>query len=195
MKTLKKQVTRTAILATIIGLTFAWAVTALQADPPEELPEELLTIASEPTEEPEPVITFEAEEPEPYTPDPEEVELIGRTIWGEAGGVKSKAERAAVAWCILNRADARQQSVEEVVTAPKQFHGYRTWGECPKEHLDLAADVLTRWHNEKNGAEDVGRTLPAEYLYFYGDGKRNHFSKEWKSGETWDWSLSNPYIQ
>lgn len=126
--------------------------------------------------------------------DPAEVELIGRTIWGEAGGVKSKAERAAVAWCILNRVDQRGQTVEQVVTAPKQFFGYRTWGECPQEHLDLAADVLTRWYAEKNGATDVGRTLPADYLYFLGDGQRNHFTQEWQSSNNWDWSLPNPYI-
>ena len=194
METSKKQVFTTAILAAVISLTFVWSVTSLQAAPPDRLPDELLGTTNETDEETPQPVTFEAEEPETYTPDPKEVELIGRTIWGEAGGVKSKAERAAVAWCILNRADARQQSIEEVVTAPKQFHGYRTWGECPEEHLELAADVLTRWHNEKNGAEDVGRTLPSEYLYFYGYGKRNHFSKEWRSGETWDWSLNNPYI-
>lgn len=126
--------------------------------------------------------------------DPAEVELIGRTIWGEAEGVKSEAERAAVAWCILNRVDARGQTIEEVVTAPEQFKGYRTWGECPQRHLDLAADVLARWYAEKDGAEDVGRVLPADYQYFIGDGERNHFSIEWKSTDYWDWSLHDPYI-
>lgn len=126
--------------------------------------------------------------------DPVEVELIGRTIWGEAGGVKSKAERAAVAWCILNRVDERGQTIEQVVTEPQQFIGYRTWGECPQEHLDLAADVLMRWHAEKKGAENVGRTLPTGYQFFVGDGERNHFTQEWRSHDYWDWSLRNPYI-
>ena len=125
---------------------------------------------------------------------PAEVELIGRTIWGEADGVKDMAERAAVAWCILNRVDTYEQTIEEVVTAPKQFHGYRTWGECPQRHLDLAADVLNRWYAEKDGAEDVGRVLPSDYLYFIGDGERNHFSIEYQSTDYWNWSLHNPYI-
>ena len=116
--------------------------------------EPLATFTAAPTEAPTPTPTVQAL-------NPAEVEMIGRTIWGEAGGVKSKAERAAVAWCILNRVDERGQSVEQVVTAPHQFYGYRTWGECPQEHLDLAADVLTRWNAEKSGAADVGRTLPA----------------------------------
>lgn len=131
---------------------------------------------------------------DPVELDPAEVEYIGRTIWGEAEGVKSEAERAAVAWCILNRVDAYGQTIEEVVTAPKQFHGYRTDGTCPPMFLDLAADVLTRWNAEKNGVEDVGRVLPADYLYFIGDGERNHFSIEYQEDtDFWDWSLDNPY--
>lgn len=125
--------------------------------------------------------------------DPKEVELIGRTIWGEAGGVASTAERAAVAWCILNRVDKHGKTIEEVITAPHQFYGYRTGGECPQEHLDLAADVLERYYAEKRGEANVGRVLPKEYLYFTGDGQRNHFSTEWRGTSHWNWSLSDPY--
>ena len=50
------------------------------------------------------------------------------------------------------------------------------------------------WGAEKAGEEDVGRTLPADYLFFEGDGAENHFRKEYeKTGETWDWSLPDPY--
>lgn len=137
----------------------------------------------------------------PATPEPRisiqldqaEVELIGRAIWGEAGGVKSMDERAAVAWCILNRVDAYEQSIVEVVTAPNQFKGYHIKGDCPEEHMVLAADVLTRWYQEKAGEQDVGRTLPAEYLYFIGDGSRNHFSEEYLSDDYWEWTLESPY--
>lgn len=167
---------------------------------PEESPE-YIRVIPEPIEAADelaaPVATEAPAVEEPEELDPVEVELIGRTIWGEADGVKSEAERAAVAWCILNRVDASGQTIEEVVTAPEQFDGYRPagkWGECPQRHLDLAADVLTRWNAEKDGAEEVGRVLPADYLYFIGDGERNHFSIEWKSTDYWDWSLYDPYI-
>lgn len=122
-----------------------------------------------------------------------DAELIGRTIWGEAGGVKDPAERAAVAWCILNRVDAWGQTIEQVVTKPRQFTGYRPKGDCPQEHIDMARDVLERWAAEKAGEENVGRVLPAGYLYFLGDGKHNHFTIEWKGTNTWDWSLTSPY--
>ena len=176
----------TFITGAMIGATAASLV--VKADEPKKVPVFV--------DKPVPVIVTINEENQlnTYSPDPEEVELIGRTIWGEAEGVKSKAERAAVAWCILNRVDAWDKTIEEVVTAPVQFLGYRPEGECPQEHLDLAADVLTRWNAEKKGAEDVGRTLPANYLYFYGDGERNHFSIEWRSGIYWRWTLTDPYI-
>lgn len=125
---------------------------------------------------------------------PYEVELIGRTIWGEAEGVGCKAEQAAVAWCILNRVDESGKSIEEVITAPHQFQGfYRVKGPVPKPFIELAEDVLTRWHLEKAGADDVGRVLPADYLFFIGDGARNYFSKEWKATDYWGWSLKSPY--
>lgn len=59
--------------------------------------------------------------------------------------------------------------------------------------LDLAADVIERWLQEKNGAADAGRVLPAEYLFFSGDGTHNYFRTEWRGGTVWDWSLPSPY--
>lgn len=126
-----------------------------------------------------------------------DAKLIARTLWGECRGVKSKAEQAAVAWCILNRVDAEGYacgtSVEYVVTFPDQFAGYDASYPVTDELYDLAVDVLTRWQLEKAGASDVGRVLPKEYLWFTGDGQRNHFTDEWKGGNRWDWSLPSPY--
>lgn len=126
--------------------------------------------------------------------DPAEIELIARTIWGEAEGVVSQAEQAAVAWCVLNRVDASGQTIEQVVTAPNQFLGYyRVKGEVPDRFWRLACDVLNRWNAEKRGTKNVGRVLPADYLYFIGDGERNYFSKEWKATDYWGWTLKSPY--
>lgn len=141
-----------------------------------------------PTEE-----AFEVEATEPPTlATDREVELIARTIWGEAEVVQSRAEQAAVAWCILNRVDSSGKTIESVITAPYQFY-YRTDDNLPSWALELAEDVLWRWGRERAGETDVGRTLPADYLYFIGDGRRNHFSIEWKSTDYWDWSLPDPY--
>ena len=150
--------------------------------------------------EPEPIVdimSFEASSPEiEIFVDETEATYIAKTIWGEARGC-SKMEQAAVAWCILNRVDSDlpyiPNSIREVVTQKGQFHGYSKDFPVDDDIYDLAVDVIERWQREKLGEKNVGRVLPKEYLYFYGDGERNHFTIEWKDKATWDWSLENPY--
>lgn len=121
---------------------------------------------------------------------------IAKTVYGEAM-VCGTTERAAVVWCILNRADDAQDTTPEgvirVVTKPHQFHGYTEGNPLLPELEELALDVIGRWLDEKDGKAEVGRVLPREYLFFSGDGKRNHFRTEWRGGRTWDWSLKSPY--
>lgn len=154
----------------------------------EEAPTPLLSTA--PT--PEPMSSPEAEA-FPWTY--EEVEMLAKTIWAEARGVPSTARQAAVAWCALNRLDAGAfgDTLAEVLSKPYQF-AYDPASPVTDEFLALADDVLYRWYLEKTGVEDVGRTLPEDYLFFEGDGLENHFRKEYeKTGDTWDWSLPDPY--
>ena len=132
--------------------------------PPSELLEELAIQAPPPTPTPEPVPRLATER---------DIELVARTVWGEAE-VCDTTERAGVAWCILNRADAWGLSIEEVITAEGQFHGYKPYGECPVEFYELAADVVSRWEREHAGEEDVGRVLPKEYLWFRADAEGLH---------------------
>ena len=119
-------------------------------------------------------------------------------MWAEARGVESRAEQAAVVWCILNRVDAGTwgDTISQVVTYPSQF-AWDPASPVEAEFVELAEDVCRRWAAEKAGASDVGRTLPAGYLYFEGDGERNHFRTEWEKdqGRTWDWSLPDPYLE
>ena len=154
----------------------------------EETPAPLLSI----TPTPEPMSSPEAATP-PWTY--EEVEMLAKTIWAEARGVPSTARQAAVAWCALNRLDAGTfgDTLAEVLSKPYQF-AYDPASPVTDEFLALADDVLHRWYLEQNGVEDVGRTLPEDYLFFEGDGLENRFRKEYeKTGETWDWSLPDPY--
>lgn len=121
--------------------------------------------------------------------------MLANLIWGEARGIESDTEKAAVVWCVLNRVDSPNypDTIAEVVTQRHQFSGYRATYPAPDEFKALAEDVLTRWNAEKNGGTDVGRVLPREYVFFTGDGVRNNFTVEWLSAETWDWSLPSPY--
>lgn len=130
-----------------------------------------------------------------FEPDEVEVEMLARMIWGEARGVASDMEKAACVWCVLNRVDdpAFPDTVAAVLTQPRQFAGYSPEYPATEELKAIAADVLTRWEEERAGAAGVGRVLPAEYLFFTGDGKRNHFRTEYRGGTVWGWSLENPY--
>jgi len=126
----------------------------------------------------------------------EAARYIAKTVYGEARGC-STTQQAAVIWCILNRVDEggtySPEDVIRVVTKKNQFHGYVSTNPVTDEHYDLAIDVLSRWLREKNGESEVGRVLPAEYLYFGGNGKVNRFRTEWDGGTRWDWSLKSPY--
>lgn len=123
-----------------------------------------------------------------------EIQMIAKVIYREARGIKSKKEQAAVAWCILNRVDNKgfPNTISKVIVQPRQFAWYPDTP-VKKEFEKLAEDVIRRWLLEKKGQKKVGRTLPKNYLYFYGDGKRNHFRKTFREKATWNWSLSSPY--
>lgn len=130
-----------------------------------------------------------------WQPNPWEVDELAKALWGECRGVKSKAEQAAVAWCVLNRVDDPRfpNTILEVLNQPYQFSGYDISYPVTEYLEALARDVMIRWHNEKEGASNVGRTLPQTYCYFTGDGTRNNFTVEWRSSDFWDWSLPDPY--
>lgn len=130
-----------------------------------------------------------------YVPNAAEVEALAKLIYGEAGIVPSTTEQAAVVWCVLNRVDDPRfpDTVLEVIEAPYQFSGYDPEYPVKEEFAILAADVLTRYRAELDGEENVGRVLPAEYCFFTGDGRRNHFTTEWKSTDCFGWTLESPY--
>ena len=119
----------------------------------------------------------------------EELHMIAKTVWGEARGL-NEYEQSLVIWCILNRYDhgGFGSSIEEIVTKPYQFQGYKENFPVDQDILRLCEDVLFRW---ETGME--GRTLPEEYLYFYGDGWHNYYTTGYGNEDTYDFSLPNPY--
>ena len=155
-------------------------------------------------EEPEPLVVVRempvevtvAPEVQEVPDDPGEAAVaLARTVWGEARGC-SATEQAAVAWCVLNRVDSSEfpDDVLSVVSQEGRFDGYDPSYPVEEHILALCEDVLARWELEKLGVGSVGRVLPADYLFFEGDGKHNHFRREYVGdGTTWDWSLESPY--
>ena len=142
-----------------------------------------------------PCIETTVPESEPYEPNVAEVEALARMLYGEARGVASTMEKAACVWCVLNRVDDPRfpDTVLEVLEAPYQFAGYNASHPVLPELAEIAADVLTRYHAERDGNTEAGRVLPAEYVFFTGDGQNNHFYSEWKGTSAYEWTLENPY--
>ena len=147
--------------------------------------------------------SVEAQWPRLYTD--EDAIALAKMAWGEARGVpeleingnvvSAKCQQAAVMWTALNRYDAgHAESIEAVVTAPKQYHGYSVENPVEDEFLDLAYDVLDRWNRERHGETDVGRVLESDYFWFHGDGTYNWFRNEYKSSSYWNWELADTYI-
>lgn len=146
----------------------------------------------------------EAEYPRLYTE--EDAIVLTKMVWGEARGigtyeingncVSSKCQQAAVIWTVLNRYDAGYaDTIIEVVTAKNQFVGYRASNPVDEELMELVMDVLDRWNKEKHGESDVGRVLPADYMWFRGDGRYNYFRNEYNSKTRWTWELADVYLE
>lgn len=124
----------------------------------------------------------------------DELDMLAKLVYAEARGIRSKAEQAAVIWCVLNRVDAgfSKGTISSVVRARSQF-AYSSKKPVKKGFRNLARDVVIRWLLEKQGVEDVGRVLPKDYLFFAGRGGHNWFRKRYSSSKYWDWSLPDPY--
>ena len=122
-----------------------------------------------------------------------DVDMIAKTVYGEARGL-NQLEQSAVVWCILNRVDAGYGSIKEVITAQNQFEGYSPSNPVTEEIRMLVRDVLARWQMEKICVGNVGRTLPSNYLWFHGDTQHNHFRNSYGGNYiTWNWNCYNPY--
>lgn len=107
-----------------------------------------------------------------------EVELVAKTLYGEARGCSSE-EQALVAWCICNRADVFGKSIEEVVTQPYQFHGYADSNPVWLELEEVATEVLEAWYAGEEALVVEPYATTSEYLFFYGDGQHNWFREEY----------------
>lgn len=132
---------------------------------------------------------------EPETEQEEEtIVLLAKMLWGEARGC-STTEQAACVWVALNRvSDPRwPDTLREVLLQPEQFRGLREDNPATEELMALAEDVLSRRARELAGEASVGRVIPEDYFFWAGDGKRNHFRKEYESKERWGWSMESPY--
>lgn len=108
----------------------------------------------------------------------EEITLVCQTVYGEARGC-SKEEQQLVVWCICNRADYSGASVEQVVTATRQFHGYDPENPVTEEIFENVTEVLEAWSRNEEALVYEPYATTTEYRYFSGDGRHNWYREEW----------------
>ena len=123
----------------------------------------------------------------------EEIQMMAKVVLLEAGGIPFDEHKAAICWTILNRVDAGYGPTIKSVIIPGQF----AYNEDVMVRTDLyliAKDVVTRWMLEKQGYINVGRVLPADYFWYWGDGEVNWFRNVYEDGSNpWDWHWGSPY--
>lgn len=145
----------------------------------------------------------ELEEPQPLrnslSDDIETATVLAKVMWGEARGIWSQTQQACVAWCIINRYDSGefQDTIIGCATARAQFNYSSSFGtvdDYGRDLVELARDILSRYEREQSGAEDVGRVLPKEYMWFGGDGSSNWFRNSHDAPYMyWYYTLESPY--
>ncbi len=123
-----------------------------------------------------------------------EVVMLAKLMWGEAGGIESVTEVACVGWVVCNRVDDQPEpvTVASVITLPNRFC-YSDSFPVRDDLYALARDVLERWTMESLGYKRAGRVLPADYRWYAGDGKHNYFRNAYKGGDRWGYEPPSPY--
>lgn len=183
----------TLLLWAVVAGLWLWRMTApvvraVQTPKPSCMAEGAVAYPTAPETTPEPT-------PDEALPEPDAI-YLAQCLWGEARGVQSETEQAAVVWCVLNRVDhpGFPDTIYGVLAAPNQFIGFSESHPVDPALLALAQDVLARWRAEQTGEADSGRVLPQDYLWFSADGHgHNAFRNAFRQGTTWRWTAESPY--
>ena len=128
-----------------------------------------------------------------------EAVMMAKVMYCEAKGISSKRELSMIAWTILNRFDngGFGSTIPAIITSKNQFAYSRnapTVNQCGIDLLALAEDVLLRWQAEREGEVNVGRTLPKNYCFYWGDGHHNYFrTSDMGKGYLWFEGYGDPY--
>jgi hypothetical protein len=104
-----------------------------------------------------------------------EIELVAKVLRGECYD-EQEDDKREVGKVICNRVSVGGfgDSIEAVITAPRQFAGYRDDNEPTESDYAIAEEILTEWY--------IGGCIPLnEYLFFSsGSDHKNVFRKTWE---------------
>lgn len=113
-----------------------------------------------------------------YTDD--EIDMLAKTVWGEAGICCSEEWRLVI-WTVLQRVDDDRfpDTIAEVITARRQFLGYHEDHPIDEEIRALCVAEVADWIHgvQPPTLEPYAPTAP--YYFFEGDGRHNWYREEW----------------
>ena len=114
-------------------------------------------------------------------PEEDDVIILAKALFMEAGVGNTDSQIFATADCPLNRVEAGYGTLRDVITAEGQFVGYSPNHPVDERMYLYAKDAIMRhkliaWEKATFGYTFVSTTIPSEYLYFAGDGLKNTFT-------------------
>ncbi len=174
----------------------AWPTTS-SGLPPKENEAPAPTIAVTPTAAPSPItatpdalMAYRAETPSPTptaTPEPpyseQDIDMLAKMVWGEARGCAPE-EQALCVWTVINRLEDGRfgDTLQEVLTAPHQFAGYKAKYPITDEIRAVVEDALAAWESGETAPTLPPYAKTSGYLYFTGargdDGQLHNFFEE-----------------
>ena len=111
---------------------------------------------------------------------PADVDMMAKTVWGEARGMTADEQRLVV-WTVLQRLDGNGwgDTISAVLTAPNQFLGYRAGHPINEQIHAVCLEEMQKW---ASGAEPPTHEIyapTAPYYYFEGYDGHNWFRGSW----------------
>lgn len=115
-----------------------------------------------------------------------EIEILCKVVYGESRGLSEPEQRATIE-CVLNMVDARNSTIEKTVTKNRYSGYYKNLSETKwSKYKPMVEDELYHYYLSKAmGIDnyDNYRYIPADYLYWMGDGKTNYFCNVYHYGK------------
>lgn len=117
----------------------------------------------------------------PEQPEEDDIVLLAKMLYMEAGVSNTFSQIAACADCALFRVEAGYGTLRQVITAPGQFVGYSANYPVDARMYNIAKDTMLRhelaaWERDTFGFTLVSTTIPGDFMWFTGDGCKNTFT-------------------
>jgi hypothetical protein len=179
----------TAIGASVMIFIVAMMIASLTIKKPEiRMPahEPQATVAASVTAETtQTPSTSEPQEETPDVPPPKtypdaELEMLAKTVWGEARGCAADEQRLVI-WTVFQRVDSGlfPDTLSAVIAQPNQFVGYDEKHPVSAEIAALCYEEYDKWQDGECPPTFAPYAKTTPYLFFEGDGWHNWYREDW----------------